>query len=165
MVTRTRRAGYTLLETMLTVAIVGMLFAIGAKVMLQANNYFVFSKTKGDLQGQARSAMYIMTRELRQAVSSSIVLDQYPGQPFYSRITFNKLDGTTTQFAQHGTSLWLIKGIHVDTMTTHVEYMAFTFPRSDDMTILSVSMTLQEVTYDNKTKALHMASEQVQVMN
>lgn len=165
MVTRTRRAGYTLLETMLTVAIVGILFAIGAKLMIQANNYFVFNKTRGDLQGQARSAMYIMTREIRQAVSSSIVLDQLHGQPYWSRITFNKLDGTTEQFEQCGTSLWIVKGVHVDTMTTHIQYMAFTFPRTDDMTIISVSMTLQEATYDNKTKALHMASEQVQVMN
>ncbi len=43
--------------------------------------------------------------------------------------------------------------------------MAFTFPRSDQLSILSVSMTLQENIYQGRTKALHMASEQVQVMN
>jgi prepilin-type N-terminal cleavage/methylation domain-containing protein len=171
MVKRGRRSGYSLVEVMMVVAILGIISSVGAGILLQANRYFIFTKTRGDLQREARAAMYVVTRELRQAQSNSIVIDRLANnQPFFSRITFSKFGGSTVSFAQNGKQLLMMVGnCHTTScgrpLADNLLYLAITFPRSDDMTIVSVSMTLQQNIYQSKTKALHMTSEKVQVMN
>ncbi len=160
------RSGYTLPEVMMTVVIVGILSGMGASMLLQINRYFIMSRTRLDLQREARAIMYIVTRTLRQAQSTTIVIDRASAsQPFYSRISYTKEQGTTIIFQQNGTNLEQIVGTKTRTLTKNLHYLAFTFPRSDDMGIISVSMTLQGTIYQGRTKALHMASEKVQVMN
>jgi prepilin-type N-terminal cleavage/methylation domain-containing protein len=160
------RAGYSLIEIMLVVAILGIISTVGANLLLQTNRYFIFTRTRLDLQREARSAMYVMTRELRQAQSQSIVMDRLSvSQPFYSRITFTKIQGNTLTFQQSGNQLQMLDGVKKTVLTKNLRYLAFTFPRSDDLTILSVSVTLEEAIYQGQKKALHMASEKVQVMN
>lgn len=166
MVKKNPRAGYSLMEVLVVVAILGIMSGVGANVILQTNRFFLLTRTRGDLQREARSSMYVITRELRQAVSTSIVIDrQSATQPFYSRISFTTIDGRSFSFYQNGNKLIQTAGTNNSTLSSHVQYMAFSFPRSDDLTILSVSMTLQEAIYQGRSKALHMASEKVQVMN
>ena len=172
MVKRGRRAGYSIVEVMMVVAILGIISSVGAGILLGANRYFIFTRTRGDLQRQSRAAMYVITRELRQAQSSTIVIDRASAtQPFYSRITFTKIGAATTMtFEQSGNQLLQIAGNCLvascrKILASNLSYLAVTFPQSDDMTIVSVSMTLQEATYQGHTKAMHMASEKVQVMN
>jgi prepilin-type N-terminal cleavage/methylation domain-containing protein len=166
MVTRARRAGYSLVEVMMAVAILGIISTVGATMMLNANRYFILTKTRNDLQKEARAALYVMTRELRQGQANTIIIDRLSNtQPFYSRIRFTTMSGVATTYEQSGNKLIMIQGAHSNTLSTHVQYMAFTFPRSDLLSILGVSMTLQENIFQGRTKALHMASQQVQVMN
>ena len=166
MVKPTGRSGYTLPEVMVTVAIVGILAGMGASMMVQINRYFIMSRTRLDLQREARATMYVITRNLRQAKASTIVIDRTStSQPFYSRITFTKEQGTSITFQQNGDKLEQVVGNKTRTLSKNLRYMAFTFPRSDDMGIVSVSMTLQGLIYQGRLKALHMASEKVQVMN
>ena len=185
MVTMRPKAGFTLMEAMLSVAIVGIVSGLGATLLLQANRYFVLGKARADLQKEARGIMYIMTRELRQAQNSTILISRASNsQPYYSRINFTKQQGTVVTLYQNGNLLCLATkasaftltqggqpvcrtsgGGVATTLTKNLRYLAFTFPRSDDMTILSVSMTIQTSIYQGKTKALHMASENVRVMD
>jgi len=164
---RRNAAGYTLTEAMLVVGILGVVIGTGAQIMIQAQRYFILTKTRMDLQREARAAMYVITRELRQAQTSTITIDQAANtQPFYSRISFLKTqDSTLLQFYQIGNNLVQKKGNNIKTITNHLVYLAFAFPRSDDLSIISVSMTLQENIFQGRTKALHMASEKVQIMN
>ena len=166
MVKKRRSAGYSMIEIMMVVAILGIISSVGAQLLLQANRFFILTKTRGDLQREARGTMYVITREVRQAQSNSITLDRLSAsQPFYSRITFTKMQGTTMTYQQNGNQLEQIVGNNKTVLTKNLRYMAFTFPRSDDLTILSVSLTLQENIFQGQTKALHMASEKVRVMN
>ena len=170
MVRRRRgRAGYTLMELLMVVAILGIISSVGASVLLQANRYFIMTKTRIDLQKEARAALYLMTREIRQAQSNTIVISNAPGQPFYSKITFTKIQGNSLTFQQVGDQLQQLipRGAATEKiiLSKNLRYLAFTFPRSDQLTILSVAVTLQEAIYQGQTKALHMASENVQVMN
>lgn len=160
------RFGFTLIEAMLTVAVVGILATMSSQILLQVNRYFIMSRTRLDLQREARAVMYVVTRELRQAQSDSIVIDRATAsQPFYSRITFTKVQGTTMAFQQNGTNLVMTVGTKTKTLSKSVRYLAFSFPRSDQLSIVSVSLTLEELIYQGRRKALHMASEKVQVMN
>ena len=150
---------------MMVVGIIGVVALIGAPVLTNSIRYFVLTRVKLELQRESRSAMYVITRDLRQAQSNTIVIDNAAGQPAYSRITFTKSQGTVVTFYQTGSKLIQLVGNNQKTLSTNVCYMGFSFPRSDDMAMLSVSMTLQENTYSGQTKALHMASQKVQVMN
>jgi hypothetical protein len=150
----------------MVVAILGIMSSVGANLLLQTNRFFILTRTRGDLQREARSAMYVMTRAIRQAQAQSITIDRAAtNQPYYSRITFTKIQGTTMSFQQNGNQLVQVVGNKQIAISKHLRYLAFSFPRSDDLSNLSVSVTLEESIYQGRTKALHMASEKVQVMN
>lgn len=163
---RRRKGGFTLVEAMITVAIVAILGSIGARLLLQVNRYYMMTKTRVELQREARAIMYVISRSLHQAQSSTIVIDRgSASQPFYSRITFTKIQGSSISFKQVGKELHQVAGSNDQILSKNLRYLAFTFPRSDDMTIVSVSLTLEQSIYEGQTKALHMASEKVRVMN
>jgi len=153
------------MEVIMVVAIIGVIVMAAPTIMNQTVKFFILGKVRIELQREARATMYVITREIRQAQSGTIVVDQIAGQPYYSRLQFTKIQGTAVTMAQKGSSLLLTEGVEVSTMTKNVAFLSFAFPRSDDMTILSVSLTLQEQIYGGATKALHMASEKVRVMN
>ncbi len=172
MVTRRRRRGVTLMELIMVVAITSILFGVAAPILLQANRQFIMVRTKLELQQEARGIMYVLTRAIRQAHSDSITISHAnDSQPFYSKITFTKEGSTTTLvsqtlvFQQEGTTLYQLFGVNKRVLSRNLQYLEFTFPRSDDMSIISVSITLQKSIYEGRTKALHMASEKVRVMN
>ena len=167
------RKGVTLMEMMVVVGIVSALFAVAAPILTQANRQFIMVRTKVELQQEARGIMYTITRALRQAKSDSIVISRADtSQPFYSKITFvreqdaSTVVSSTMTFQQEGTVLYqLMGGTSKRVLSRNLNYMAFTFPRSDDMGIISVSITFRKSIYEGKTKALHMASEKVRIMN
>jgi prepilin-type N-terminal cleavage/methylation domain-containing protein len=159
------KKGWTLVELMIVAAIVGVIASVTPSIINQTTKFFILGKTKLDLQEQARAAMYLITRELHEAQSASIVIDSVAGQPYYSRIKFTTIQGKTFTCYQSSTNLMLVVNNDTTILTKNLAYLGFTFPRSDDMTIVSVSMTLQEQIYQGAFKALHMASERVQVMD
>ena len=159
------RAGYSVTELMIVVAIIGILASVGGRILLQVNRYFIMTSARTDLQREARALMYVINRNLRQAQASSITIDRSASQPFCTRITFTKVQGTTMTFYQSGNSLVQLVGTKTRTLSKNVKYLAFTFPRSDDLSIVSVSVTLEKGIFQGRTKSLHMASEKVRVMN
>lgn len=165
MTPRRGRAGYTMTEMLMVALIVGILASVGARMMLQVNRYFMLTNTRAELQREARSIMYVINRNLRQADTASVTVDRAASQPFYSRLTFTKIQGQTMTFAQSGTSLIQTVGGKSSTLSRNIKYIAFTFPRSDDLSVISVSVTLERSIYQGQRKALHMASEKVRVMN
>ncbi|MBI4669032.1 MAG: hypothetical protein HY747_07575 [Elusimicrobia bacterium] len=60
----------------------------------------------------------------------------------------------------------MTSGSNQKLLSKNLRYLAFTFPKSDDLGILSVAMTLEKVIYlKDSTMALHMASEKIRIMN
>lgn len=159
------RAGYSLIELLMVVAIIGILASVGGRMMLQANRYFIMTNTRMELQREARAAMYVINRSVRQGSVGSVVVDQAAGQPYYSRLTFNKVQGTRMIFSQSGTNLIQTVGARTRTLSKNLKYMSFSFPRSDDLTVISISITLEKAIYQGRVKALHMTSEKVRLMN
>ncbi|MEK6542822.1 MAG: hypothetical protein AABZ44_00075, partial [Elusimicrobiota bacterium] len=96
---------------------------------------------------------------------STLVIDQSTNQPYYSRITFTNIQGTSISYYLTGTKLIQLTSGKIMTLSENMRYLTFTFPRSDDMTIVSVSMTLEKTLFDGRVKTLHMTSEKVMVMN
>lgn len=161
------KKGYSLTELLLVVAIVGVLFALAPAMFIQINRFIQLNSARLELQREARLAMSLINRNLRQARQSTLNIDQASGQPYYSRISFTRIDGTEFVITQQDTSLTMntVNPDSTKTVSEHLRYLAFTPPRSEDLSIISVALTLEKKIYEGKSKALHMASEKVMIMN
>ena len=164
MVARGRR-GVTLVEVMITVMIVGILFSLGPDLLKQVTRFYLLSRVRIQLQRDARAALSLMTRNIKQAQSNTIVIDNVAGQPYYSRITFYKEDGTSTQYYQSGSNLVMNAGGVHRTLTDCLRFVVFVLSESDDMTLVTVGLTLEKTIYEGGIKDLHMAIEKIQIMN
>ncbi len=159
--------GFTLTELMLVVAILGIVFSMGPQLLTQVTRYYYLHNAKIEIQRDARSALDTMNRYIRQATATGIRIDEVAGQPPYSQISFTTEAGVDMKFYQQGTNLYQVSRAVQSTvlLSSNLRYIAFTYPRSDDPTIISVAMTMEKATYQGGTKALELSIEKVRVMN
>src|SRR5581483_4659728 len=80
--------GISLVEILLVMAGVALLVTAIPRIVMQTQKFYILGRTQLDLQREGRSIMYVLTRELRQASSDSIIIDRAPGQPYYSCLHF-----------------------------------------------------------------------------
>ena len=170
MVTPRRRKGYTLMELMVVVAILGVIVSAAPRLLNGIYRFSRLSTARLEIQKNARGALSNINRGLRQAQASSISISQLNGMPPHSKITFNryKPDGTleTLSYYQSGKKLYMSSsGSAGKAIADDLRYVAFTYPKSDDEYIISVSITFERATYEGGTKALQMAVEKVRIMN
>jgi prepilin-type N-terminal cleavage/methylation domain-containing protein len=163
MITRSR--GWTLTEMMISVAILAILATLGAPLMTQVQRFYLQSESRDSIEKDARDALSIINRFMRMAKSTTIVIDNAAGEPPYSRITFTTSDNRTMTFWQSGTSLYQQQGAATEKLSGNLRFIAFTFPRTDDPSIISVSMTMEKATYQGGSKALQLTIQKVRVMN
>lgn len=159
------RKGYTLTETMLVVAIVGILATVGPTMMTQLQNFFLMTTARNEIQRDARNTLDFMNRMVRQARYGTIVVDTPAGQGPYSRIRFMHVDGRYMEFRQSGSSLIAKINNSESTLSKNLVYIAFTFPRIDDPTIVSVSLTMGKSIQLGRVKVLELTIQKVRVMN
>lgn len=165
---RLRCAGYTVTELMLVVAIIGVVFLVTPTLLIQINRFFSQNRARIEIQREAREALDLINRNLRQAQADTVVIDQLSGEPPYSRISFRRLkpDGSTSSmsFYQQGGTLYM-SATGAKAVSKNLRYLAFTHPRTTDDSIVSVSLTTETGTYESQTKALHLSVEKVRIMN
>ena len=159
------RGGYTLIEIMVTVAIVSVVAALISPLLTNMTSFWRLTQARAVIERDARVSMDLMNRAIRQAQSSTIVLSNYPQQPPYSAISFTDIKGNSVSFYQQGNYLYEKFNTTVSMLTKNLEFVSFTFPDSSDPGILSVAMTTQKSTYLGRSKALELSIEEVRVMN
>jgi len=151
---------------MMSVAVVGILALVGPPMMVQVQRFFLQSQSRASIQRDAREALTIINRLLRQAKSSTLQIDSASGQPPYSRVQFTTTDGRAIMFWQEGTTLYQRSASgSTAPLSKNLRFIAFTMPRSDDPTIMSVSMTMEKATYQGGAKALELTIQKVRIMN
>ena len=165
MVIRRARRGTTLIEIMVAVAILGIVFSIGPALLTNVTRFSRLSSARIETQRNARDALNLINQALRQASASSIVVSNEPSQAPFSSISFTTADGRWLKFYQSGTSLSFVQNTSTNTIADGLRYIAFSYPRTDDSDIVSVSVTFQKDTYQGGSKALQMAIEKVRIMN
>jgi len=159
------RAGFTFVEAMMVVTIIGILALVGPRLMLQLQNFYLLTTARNDIQRDARTALDIINRFLRQGQYRSIVIDSPAGQGPYSRISFDHIDGRSFKYYQSGRNLMQDVDGNVTTLSSNLIYLAFTFPRSDYPKLVSVSMTMGKDIYKAQRKELELTIQKVRVMN
>ena len=165
MVTRRRAIkGYTLSELTVVMVILVLLIMVVTPLMIHMVRFFRLSTARLEIQRDARNAMEVMNRFLRQAVATSVTIDQSAGQPARSRVSFTTVTGKSLQIYQQGRSLFLSDG-GVRELSKNLRFIAFSYPRSDNPNVLSVAVTMEAATYEGKSKILEFSIEKVRVMN
>ncbi|HAM35285.1 MAG TPA: hypothetical protein DEB40_11530 [Elusimicrobia bacterium] len=161
-----RRGGYTLSELMIVVAILGALSSVGPILLLNLNNFYLTTTARSEVQRDARVALDNINRFLRQGVASSITIDTPAsnGGP-YSRIRFLHVDNRAIQFYQNGNRLIRSINGNESTISGNLLYVAFSYPRSDDPSIVSVSMTMGKNVQLGQRKVLELTIQKVRIMN
>lgn len=153
------------METVITAAILSLLALIIVPLIVHSTRFFLMNRTRVELQRDARASLALITKNLRQADSTTISIDQIVGQPYYSRISFTTINGVDFVYFQNNTLLCETRAGTTRTMAENLRFLNFYFPRSYDMTIVSVSITFEKAIFEQKTKALHVATERVRIMN
>lgn len=157
--------GFTMLEGMLVTAIIGVVVMVGPRLMIQLQNFYLLTTARQEIQRDARASISVINRFLRQAKHQSITIDSDTGQGPYSRIRFTHVDGRGFTFAQNGAQLLQTVNGNVTILSRNLVYVAFTFPRSDDPTLVSVSMTMGKNIQLGQRKALELTIQKIRVMN
>lgn len=170
MKTLQNRAGYTLTEMMVVVGMLGILAGIGAPMLMGVSNFFLMTSARSETTRDSRAALSEINRFLRQARSSTIVIDSAANQGPYSRITFTLLDGRVMSFSQTGNQLMQtvtpVSGAAASVMLTkNLAYIAFTYPRTDDVSIISVAITMGKSIGLGRVNVLELTVQDVRIMN
>lgn len=165
-----RSRGFSLTELMMVVALLGIVVSLGPNLLLRSFQFFRMHMARAAVQQKARTVLDLVNRNLRQASASSVTISNRSNQPPYSWIQFSVDKGTGAVvgnygFYQEGKNLNYMNDGSTSTIAENLRYMAFTYPKSDDDGIISVSMTFEEATYAGYTKALQLSIEKVRVMN
>lgn len=164
-----KKRGYTLLEMLMTVAILGVVSATAAPLLVQMTNFWRLTTARFSIQRDVRVSIDTINRFTRQGLSNSVVIDRAAGQPPFSRITFNYYgpsgDTQPISFYQSGNKLLMLNNGKETMLSSNLGYIGFTYPRSDDVSIISVAMTMQSPTYRGGKKALQLSIQKVRIMN
>ena len=163
------KRGFSLTEAMISVAGIAILAGSAAPLIISLTNFWYQTTARNDIERDVRSSLDTINRFLRQAQRNTVVIDQASGQPPYSRITFTTEKGQTASFYQSGDTLMmsLADGAtnRLTSLSKRVGFIAFSYPRTDDTSIISVAVTMQAPTYRGGKKALQLSIQKVRIMN
>src|SRR5687768_9303331 len=103
-----RDRGFTLIELVVTIVLLGILFAMGANMVNDTMTVAWYTTQNHSSASQARYAMERMTREMREmsfSSSGSLLYDITSNLTNKTTITFVKEDGTTVSFTRSANNL------------------------------------------------------------
>jgi len=134
-------------------------------LLINFTRFWRVSQAKLDIQKDARRTLSLMNKTLRQAQQSSITIDQVTGAPPWSRISFNDKNSVAVVYYQSGDRLYQSVAGKITLIGENLKTLRFSYPSSDDSTLLGVSVCFEKATYEGGSKSLQMSIEKVRVMN
>lgn len=150
---------------MVAIAILSVIIMVAPRLMQDTTRFSKLSTARLETVRDARDSLGFINKTLRQANASTINVTQKSGQAPYSAVAFTTTDGRSMEFYQQNKTLYSVQDGSTQTLSTNLRFISFSYPRTDDPNIISVSVTMEKGTFEERTKALQMAIEKVRVMN
>lgn len=156
-------AGYTLIELMMVVAIVGVVSSMGYLAMNKITRAQLMAESLSSIQQGAFTSFDTISKLLRQAGGSTVTIDRLDSdQPPWSRITFtNPNNGRSFSFYQKGQFLYIGS---VPAMKD-LRRLTFSYPNSATSNVISVSMTFEKSTGSGQSKAVQLFLQKIKIQN
>lgn len=133
---------------------------------MKINVFFSQSMAKIETQRDLRNTMDLMTREMRQGKSSTVVLSRNDNaQPPYSKITFQKMSGDTISFWQSGRSFLMAKNGQSTLLSNNLRSLIFSYPSTDNASLVTVMLSMQKPGALRGNYGLQMGGETVRILN
>lgn len=156
-------AGYTLIESLVVVAIVGTVMTTGAVVIQKTLQAQASADALTSVQAGAFTSFDLASRLLRQASASSVVIDRYDAScPPWSRITFTiPSTNKTIRLYQKGQELYL-DNIR---LFGNLRSVTFAFPATTEGNVLTVSFTFEKSVGLNRSKVIQLYIQNVKIQN
>jgi len=167
-----RNAGYTLVEMMMTVMVVGLISLAAPALFANVTRSVLLARAKTELQNEARAAIVRMNAGVKQALAGSIVVSSLnPTEPPYSRIAFSKVPraggapDVIAYFQRNGDLVETVNGVERPLLSKNLKDVHFTFPRSEDATLIDIHLALEKPVRGKETYVMRMSSQRIRVMN
>lgn len=97
--------GFTLIELVLTILLLGIIAAAVSQFVLQAVRSYSVEQSRGNVHSQARLAVERMTREIRGIRSCTAADLTLPAANPFATLAFTDLSGTAVSFTVAGGNL------------------------------------------------------------
>jgi hypothetical protein len=171
MLRRINAKGVTLTELMVSMAGLGILTLDVSGFLIGGIKFYRLSTAKGEIQRDVRLAIDLVNRNLRQGLSNTVTISRFNAdQPPCSLIQFTHIDGNEYRYYQLGNVFFAGKrpsgGTWQDSrMADNLRVLFFSYPRTDDDNIVSVSLCFEKATYQGSSKTLQLSVEKVRIMN
>jgi hypothetical protein len=155
---------------LLVAVLAALLTGIVGKILISELKFSRLTTARGEIQRDARMAIDLINRNLRQGKAASVAIARWPNnassaQPPCSMISFTHVNGKNYSFYQKGDKLFMsVNGVERE-LAKNLRVLLFTYPRTDDATIISVSVCFEKATYEGSSKTLQLSVEKVRVMN
>lgn len=161
--------GFTFVEVLVTLAIVGILFGVIPQIIMQVVRFYNLSMDRLALQRDARIVTEIVVSNLRKAVSTTVRIDQVDvsTQPPYSRIRFETIKGSTVTVWQENNKLYVTDSVVSPlprVVTPYLRYLAFTYVGTMDDSVMSVNLCLEKESF-RKKRIYNVTNDRVLILN
>ncbi len=143
-VPRHRSGGFTLIELVTVIVLLGILSAAGSSMLTEGLKASVMTSDTNAAAGQSRLALERMARDMR-AIRSNAIADLAIATP--SQITFTRSDGVVVQYRLSGTTLMR----NTQPLADDVATLSFVYLQRDGRTATAVLSQVYYVTMDMLT--------------
>ncbi|MBF0425034.1 MAG: prepilin-type N-terminal cleavage/methylation domain-containing protein [Magnetococcales bacterium] len=134
-----QRSGFTLLEMIMTIVIMGIFLSVGGKMTAGAYNSYIANMYLTPLPSKAKAGMELMVRELRSATATSVSQPTGGGS-----LQFTNDQGTTVLINQNGTPVTTVFRNSV-ALLENVQQSSLQFTWDNTRNFATIRFTLQVV--------------------
>jgi prepilin-type N-terminal cleavage/methylation domain-containing protein len=167
---RSSQRGFNLVELLIAMALMSIGFAIIVTMFVNGWQLWRRSYTELMLQREAREAMTLIARTLREASPGTVRIDTPTGAPKFSKIAFtdarNKgwIFKMTDDRLEHVTTM--ANGMSATIfMMRDVSSIIFTYPSFQDRSLIDIGLTCTKVPYGTERPLVVQVVERVIMRN
>ncbi len=159
--------GMTLIETLITVAIIGIVASVMWSVFIQGFRIWRLSSAQTEVQRDSRRILDLMTRNIRQANTAyAITISRHSDDdPPFSKISFRHIKGSNYSYFQDGRKFKQTVAGNTSRFGDNVRSLIFSIVESGSDKIISIGLCLEKGTYEGKARTSKLSVQKVRIMN